>query len=550
MTISPDSHQPELERALRSLHLPLDPDLEHQAVLIAGDSLANEGVPRGEFAQHVIAMLSEWKTADPPRLLKQIMQQLILQCGGVELDGFHKKYFKAHRNLVDSGSLSFDRARLLLNHARLVKHLIAQERTSCSQVARILSAMTSTDAYDWKQIKILSKYLNVAIPNMEIEDYQAIYEDDLMGQLSKFADASQLEEHQILVATATSLGFEGDSSQIFGSVLDTTFSPNLMCVLHLILSICERFDHPPSVIYEFKPRGNAAKYLQNTNPRYSSGSAILNIAKATSSLDQGWAWGRMANIRNDAIALAKLLEHLEAMPFSARRELASWLRQWIVRTNYRDSKPPMLLPGIDSPQKASELIEAVIDEETHTAGAIEQRVVDSLSLVCHPQLVWKDHGRKDSVHASNLSRRKLGDCEYIHKSNPEIVAYEAHAGRLTKRYMEEHFGSLSMVLELRNEDLESRANAEEWHIVVRYVAHELDPNIQPFSQQFYRYVVDFEAITFAQLYEQSKMFAHLSLEGSVNDNIIVALNERSVPQEFRDTLADIALLDLKPAHSE
>lgn len=328
--------------------------------------------------------------------------------------------------------------------------------------------------------------------------------------------------------------------------MSDSFSSGMLVVLHFLLSICEEYDHPLSEPYEFKPRGEAAESLQGTHPQYQGrSSAFLNIAKASPVLNNTWAWGKKSRTISDALVFSELLQCLEDMPYTARREMASWLRQWIVRFNQRLTIQPRLLPGIDSASRAENLIEHLIVEETHTYGTIEQRVVDALTLLCHPSTEWRSHGRKDSVHATNLSRRKLGDCEYIHRAQPRIHAYEAHAGRLTSRYMKAHFGSLAGVLMQRNDDLEARELAEHWEILITFVAHSIEPSIEPFDIEVEGFHINVEAETFFQLFDRSRDTTHLSIEGSVNDNIIGALNEPTVPQEFRDCVAKLAELSLQ-----
>ncbi|WP_419848554.1 hypothetical protein [Candidatus Poriferisocius sp.] len=540
------THPHDLERAVRSLHLPLDPALEVNAAPKAHEILGRQGIPFDEQSDYVLELMANWKNGRSPGKLNYLVKRLLFSCGGADLAGLYNHYFEAHKRLTTVGSLSFEDARLLLNHIRLIKHLILSERMSCSQVARILSTMTRGTQFSWQQIQLLIPYLEISLPGLSKDDTETLYSIDLAEHLAEFVDSAEDEEYEHLVSTAKSLEFPGNSSLLFKRIMNPSFSSSMLVVLHFLLSVCERYDHPLSEPYEFKPRGEAALSLQRTHPGYrGKGSAILNIAKASPVLDSTWAWGRKPGTIDDALVFAEVLNCLESMPYTARRELASWLRQWIVRTNQRNMSRPKLLPGIDSQAKAEKLVELLIADQTHTYGTIEQRVVDALTLVCYPSEEWRSHGRKDSVHASNLSRRKLGDCEYIHRRFPRIHAYEAHAGRLSSRYIRSHFGSLAPVLEQRNDDLEAREAAEDWEIHIIFVAHSIDAGIKAVEIEVEGFTINVETETFAQLYARITDSPHLELKGSVNDNIIGALNESTVPQEFRDRVANLADLPLQ-----
>jgi hypothetical protein len=524
----------------------LDPSREAEAAFETSKILHKREIPLDEQADYVLQLIDDWKAGLSVEPLSDLVTELLLLCGGEDLRHFHSQYFEAHKKLTDVASLSFEGSRLLLNQVRLIRHLILSEKMSCSQVARILNTMTRTAPYSWLQVQTLVPFIGLSIPEVSRTDAKKTYSKDLSAHLEKFADSTRGEELERLVSTANSLGFPGNSDQLLDQVTSESFSSGMLVALHFLLAICEKYDHPLSEAYEFKPRGEAAKYLQSTHPQYQGkGSAFLNIAKASPVLNSTWAWGRKPDTIGDALIFAELLQCFEDMPYTARREMASWLRQWIVRTNQRLTVQPRLIPEIDSFSAAEDFIENLIDRETHTYGTIEQRVVDALSLLCHPSHEWRSHGRKDSVYATNLSRRKLGDCEYIHRKSSRIHAYEAHAGRLTIRYMKDHFGSLASVLKQRNDDLEARDQASDWEIRITFVAHRIDPSIEALNLGVEGYDINVETESYSQLFDRSKDSFHMSLEGSVNDNIVGALNEQTVPQEFRDRVAEIANLSLR-----
>lgn len=173
------THSPDLDRAVRSLHLPLDPRLEAKATSTASKILQQQGVPPAEQSDYVHQFISDWKDGLITKPLSDLVTKLLFQCGGKVLRHFHNRYFEAHKKLTDGGSLSFEDARLLLNQTRLIRHLIRNERMSCSQVARILSTFTRGAPYSWQQVQILVPFLGVLMPDISTADVQKLYSLDL-----------------------------------------------------------------------------------------------------------------------------------------------------------------------------------------------------------------------------------------------------------------------------------------------------------------------------------------------------------------------------------
>ncbi|WP_164555348.1 hypothetical protein, partial [Paracoccus haematequi] len=61
-----------------------------------------------------------------------------------------------------------------------------------------------------------------------------------------------------------------------------------------------------------------------------------------------------------------------------------------------------------------------------------------------------------------------------HKVRDEIIAVEAHGGRLTGRYVEDHLFTMRAVLEARRAELEDRVPVARWSVEVVFVAHQID----------------------------------------------------------------------------
>lgn len=532
----------DVERSLRSLQLPVDPSLERKAPELANTQLNEQGVPTSEQPHAVASDVREWATRGrPPRRLKLLVEAILQECAGVDGDAIAAGYFDAHKDLTERCELDFNAAKTLLGASRLVIHLITNERMSCAQAARVLSAPMRGFAYNWEQVRSLATRLGVAEPTLSADDTRKVYVRDRDEEVTRFADSTPAVELELLLDASYALGFSTDPRAVFSRLLQPSFDAALMTLLHFVLTVCELYDHPPSVVYEFKPRGEALKSLQARNPFYAArGSAALNVAKAAVALDERWAWGRRGSRRGDALALVAIFQGLEQMHYPARRELASLLRQWIVRMHARHSGNEKWLDGVSTGGDAIQLIEALAAQPTRTSGTIEQRIVDALTFVLHPDEEWVSRGRKDSVFASNTSRRKMGDCEYVRRSHTSISAYEAHAGTVTDAYIAEHAASLENVINARSEDLEARAPVEAWNILITFVAHQSRASRKFEEKNIGDFVVGFEVVDYAEMLErvQSRLDSlddGLSqFVGAVNDNLVGPLNEIWTPQSIRD----------------
>ena len=70
-----------------------------------------------------------------------------------------------------------------------------------------------------------------------------------------------------------------------------------------------------------------------------------------------------------------------------------------------------------------------------TRGVLDQRLVDFLTRIVHPETHWFARGLGSSVNKTNAAGRKYGDEEYLDlDSRKAIKAYEAHGGSLRDEY--------------------------------------------------------------------------------------------------------------------
>lgn len=68
----------------------------------------------------------------------------------------------------------------------------------------------------------------------------------------------------------------------------------------------------------------------------------------------------------------------------------------------------------------------------------------------------------------------MGDAELKHATENRIIAVEAHGGRLTEKYVQDHLFTMRNVIPLRLEELEDRAPIGDWALELQFFAHDLD----------------------------------------------------------------------------
>lgn len=90
---------------------------------------------------------------------------------------------------------------------------------------------------------------------------------------------------------------------------------------------------------------------------------------------------------------------------------------------------------------------------------------------------WHVKGIGNSVFATNTAKKKFGDAEIKHRTQPRIVAVEAHGGHLSQIYVDDHLSTLRTVLPIHLEELEDRAAIADWALELHFVSHGSDPGL-------------------------------------------------------------------------
>lgn len=253
--------------------------------------------------------------------------------------------------------------------------------------------------------------------------------------------------------------------------------------------------------------------------------------------------------------LVRLLEGMARLPQAPRRDLASLLRQWLLHvTSLLDQRPRMVFDTkAISSRNVDRLLDWVISGNTQTAGTVEQRLIDGLAAILHPEEAgWRGRGFGDAVYVSNLSRRKVGDCEFQNTPTRTVAGYEPHGGRLTGHYRDGHLKSLRRVIDLRIDEWSRVADIHEWVVDVHFVAHEIDRTFSPSKEEMSSGpTVIISAATFRQFIDRVRSHVEpRQLNDAMVHFVFSALNEPQIGQWIRDSASINCSLELISESSE
>jgi len=473
-----------VNRSVFSVLLPLEVPFQAGRETDCGDAVSQEllaaGVAAEDHVDHLSRLVDDWLTTDgaPSGDLLKCVRGAV-QAGmpgepGVALASRYAQLFVALLKLpVDRST-----AVRVISQAPLALHLAEAERMTATQVASLLCARLEMYIPHQAVSKLLG-VLGVRIA-LDSEQVAALHDSDSASYLARFADADVVGAAKSVSAEAERLGFPTALDHLLlelaGGVDEgTAFFPYLQ-ILTLQCVELAFFDHPPAYVYEFSPRGKVALEVFSRFPEalVATGNPILNNVKATEAADSAWARSRGPG----AHALADILAGLVSMSYPARRELAALLRAWVLHVLSLADPGTKHFAMKDVPWAVVErLVEYVAAGNTNTYGVVEQRVVDALTSLLHPGPEWRPRGLGDPVNASNLARRKLGDADYQRPSAREVVCYEPHGGVLRRQYLVGHLQSLRRGVQMRLEEWQGIADADEWSLEVCFLAHDVEPDL-------------------------------------------------------------------------
>jgi hypothetical protein len=464
----------QIKGELRRLLLPIRPELETDAIDAARWALDMAGIDTNDHAAFLRLEQARWRESGTPDDDFATTVKAYLEAGETHFGGkLAKKYFVMHATLAARAQLNHDLASALLSHARLIAALAEEDRLSSAQIAQLLSQRAPRLPSSWLAVEVILRAIG-SRPTLSKKATKELFDLDRENEEETFADADLRECVQLIGNVASELGLPPSFEAELAVLVTDPFVPYLK-MLHFLCTIAEYYDHPPEFPYEFAPRGKVSAWLAGRYPKAlgTSGNPFLNNAKSVDVLDRSWANSKKPAQSLQAHALVTVIESLSGLGFSARRELATWIRRLLARIIRLSTGTGTVLKGFKR-REVEKLVAAVAAGETHTLGILEQRLVDALGSLQYGEPRWVPRGLGDSVYATNVSRRKCGDCDFQNASGRRVNAFEPHAGTLTEVYVRAHELTLERVLRERvKEWSESVGGGRKWSVTVTFVAHDV-----------------------------------------------------------------------------
>ena len=542
-----------VEQALRALMLPTRVHQEINCGAALGKYLVSLKVATEDYLTWVHVRLSGWEESQKPHAELASLVKTVLNANctidKTETDAvaarLASQYFDIHRKLLLDHLMTFGEARAFLSHAFVLADLTKAHTFSSAQIAVLLANQPLFSSYGRQAIT--SVLLKLQISNaVSVDQIKALFSQDAALEVQSLADATISGSSEFVAAKASALGFQGDIFDALfklspvvnasGSV-SSPFTPYLQ-ILHYQCCLTEFVDHDVTDIYEFAPRGGKCEWLHEQYPHAIAGAKnpFLNNAKSVEVLDRGWARSKKLNERPGALALLDILTGLQRMSFFARREVAFWIRMWLHRILRVSGESAVRLPATIASIQIEQLLAKVSIGNTRSFGIIEQRVVDAIAYCQFP--ARRSRGLGDSVNATNLSNSKFGDCEFLDPTTFAITAFEAHAGQLSRIYIDEHLASMRKSLPKRIPELTSITDLSCWRVEVIFVAHTIIGDLEK------HVVVDglkvtIRAIEFADLLSKKSLPIQSQLTLAINEYVLKPLREYRTPNDVRNSFLAI-----------
>lgn len=473
----------ELQETLRYFLLPISFEREINCVDKLIEILSQSSVEKSSYSLYLKNKFDDWKNdvkdlADPKFIY--IIQEVLKVANPTDGELFAECYFKIHKDLRKNPFITFELSTITLSHLRLIVLLARNEKMSSAKISKVLNSVDARlSIISWKEVQTILRILKLK-PTIDEDSAKELYQIDEELEGIYFADADMQDASYIVGQVAENLRFEHNLEILLNKLSDKKglHIPYLQ-ILHYQCIIPGFYDHILSVPYEFAPRGNLASwFFSNWDKLLSTSNPVLNNAKGVDILDKNWSRSKKTNHFPNATVLVEILEGMDGMGYSASQELASYIRQWLIR--YIRINSVEIIPvaiGLTS-QTILNLLKSICLEPTATFGILEQRLVDFVSQELHSDTIWRPRGLKDSVNTNNLSKKKLGDNDFQNSFTKEICAYEAHGGKLSRVYFEGHLKTFVRSFRSRKLELETIAEIDEWKIKVVFVAYSFEENLE------------------------------------------------------------------------
>lgn len=533
----------ETVRVFRTLHLPTTPKDDIKAIQAIAQCIQSHNVLENEQYEWVQSLIEIWSdTGCISNPLKEIITAAISVGAGRYSGVISEKYIDIHSSLLSEWNFSHNQATWFLSHSYLMALLAEEQNMSCGQIARVLANRDTRFVSSWQSVSVFLQHIRRR-PVVELDDVKDIFSNDERLEEVILSDADITESANYISSVSNMLGYPGENIErdllnILGSGVESHVP--YMQILHYQCLIADKYDHDLCVLYEFSPRGKAFEYLADKYPDQlvSARNPFLNNAKSVDRATREWARSKKTSERFGALSLVDLLSNLTEMGFPARRELCAHIR-YLIQKNIRIHRDKM--PVMEDISRASleNFLRAIAIRESNTSGILEQRVVDLVSSSLHrKEDGWIARGVGDSVNTTNISRKKLGDCDFQKPSERKVVAYEAHAGRLTGVYIDQHIHTLRKTIISRKEEWSSYSDPAEWTVRVVFLAHDIDRSAITTRNEI---IEDVKIIIDATTY--SDLISNISLEKlDIDNHLKQPLYKLYTPNSVRKKFKQMSIL--------
>ena len=488
-----------LDAAIRTLLLPVKPGTGDEYAQRSEDILNDIGVAE-DHADWVNLEAGQWETSGSPSAeFKGFVTRLLYSPGenpetfaldvsairspaqgAAVLGAFSSRYFEMHERIMADEKCDHQQARRILSHTHSIVLFAIGDRMTASRIYTMLLTDGIALGRSWSTPRYILDRCGLS-QIVDVNDVQSLFDQDAPGEPELLGDLDLPGSIGLVSSVCGRFGYsKGLAGQLATLFLDDLHPPYL-CMLHFQLTAQALFNHRLTNAYEFEPRGEHVLWLarEYNDAGLNVGlSPFLNNAKSVDTLDAAWASSKKKKERHAARALTDILRELDCLSDPSRTAAGQYLRALLHRmlritlqtTNALAAPIPTL-----NLHAAQRLLTGVAAGNTGTRGVIEQRLTDCLALHEAGDLNnWRQRGFGDSVFTTNTSQRKLGDAELKHATDSRIVAVEAHGGRLTEKYVQDHLFTMRNVLPLRLSELEDRAPIADWELNLQFIAHELD----------------------------------------------------------------------------
>lgn len=507
-----------------------------------------------DHADWVVAEAARWRdTGNPSAAFSRFVKELLFSAARIPktfaidvapgtadpdqvASRFADSFFSLHRLLMDLEKVSHMEASRILSHTHTIALLASGAGMTASKIYGMLSNDGIVLGKGWSAVRTILDRCGLK-HELGQADVEAVFAEDRDAEPGLFGDLTMSESIAHSAEACREFGYRGDLSGQLHLLLDEElFHPPYICMIHFQLTILAIHQNRVANGYEFSPRGQGLLWLTRQYLESGldvAGSPFLNNAKSVDTLDASWASPKKQAQRPPARAMADILREFDTLSDPSRTAGAKYLRGLFHRllriTLEEKGAMPDPIPALTMAQ-VQNLVDGVGLGNTGTTGVLEQRLTDCWLLHQAGNIAdWHVKGIGNSVFATNTSKKKFGDAEIKHRTQPRIVAVEAHGGHLSQIYVDDHLSTLRRVLPIRLEELEDRAAIADWALELHFVSHGSDPGLLAATN-----IEGLQVnITYHRFADLAPLGATPAFHPIFNEHFVDRLNVVHVPSRFR-----------------